>query len=115
VDYWFHGDRTAGREDFELQAAAMGLTLPDEDPEPDDFEVWAEHEDALMTFMRCQTQWRAGTSAGVMGLDYGVVFEMMRLYAVSNRCAVMEDLQVMEMRGMELLNERARQAQENGR
>lgn len=73
---------------------------------PKTYEVWPEHEDAVMMFLRCQTQWRTAPS-GVMGLDYGVVFGMFDLYPVDDRRQVMEDLQVMEGRARELLNAEA--------
>lgn len=57
-------------------------------------------------FLRCQTQWRT-TSSGVMGLDYGVVLQMLDLYAVENRRQTLEDLQVMECRARELFNQEA--------
>ena len=60
-------------------------------------------------FLRCQTQWRT-TSSGVMGMDYGVVLQVMDLYAVDNRRQVLEDLQVMEGRARELFNEEAAKA-----
>lgn len=46
----------------------------------------------------------------MMGLDYGVVLQMMDLYAVGNRREAMEDLQVMEGRARELFNEEASKA-----
>ena len=71
--------------------------------------MWPEHEDAVMTFLRCQTQWRT-TMSGVMGLDYGVVLQLLDLYAVGSRQQVLEDLQVMEGRAKELINEAAAKA-----
>ena len=59
-------------------------------------------------FLRCQTQWRAGQH-GVLGLDYGVVFQMMALYDVQEQRAVLEDLQTMEGRARELINRAAAQ------
>lgn len=56
--------------------------------------------------MRCLTQWRA-TSGGVVGLDYGVVLEMARLYGTPNLRETMEDLQVMEVHARDLINERS--------
>jgi hypothetical protein len=73
---------------------------------PKDFEVWPEHEDAVMLFLQCQTQWRVGGS-GVVGLDYGVVLQMMDLYAVGNRRQALEDLQIMESRAKDLINKAA--------
>jgi hypothetical protein len=68
--------------------------------------VWPEHEDAVLLFLQCQTQWRAGPS-GVIGLDYGVVLQMMDLYSVGNRRQALEDLQIMESRAKELINKAA--------
>lgn len=70
---------------------------------PAEYEVWPEHEDAVLTFLRCQTQWRT-LGEGVVGLDYGVVLELMRLYDVPAPSTVLEDVQVMEGRAVELLN-----------
>lgn len=68
--------------------------------------MWPEHEDAVLMFLQCQTQWRT-SSSGVIGLDYGVVLQMMDLYTVSNRRQVLEDLQIMEGRARELINKAA--------
>lgn len=91
----------------DLQAyGADASALPERFRKPQTFEVWPEHEDVVMTFLRCQTQWRT-TMSGVMGLDYGVVLQLLDLYAVGNRQQVLEDLQVMEGRAKELINEAA--------
>jgi hypothetical protein len=91
----------------DLQAyGADASCLPKAVVKPKQFEVWPEHEDAVMLFLQCQTQWRVGGS-GVIGLDYGVVLQMMDLYAVSNRRQALEDLQIMEGRARELINKAA--------
>ena len=54
-------------------------------------------------FLRCQTQWRTSMS-GVIGLDYGVVLQLMDLYAVDNKREVLEDLQVMEAHARDLFH-----------
>jgi len=77
--------------------------------QPVQFEVWPEHEDVVLLFLRCQTQWRT-TMGGVMGLDYGVVLQMADLYAVGDKRQLMEDLQVMEGRATELINADAAKA-----
>ncbi len=77
--------------------------------QPTEYEVWQEHEYAVLMFLRCETQWRT-MSSGVMGLDYGVVLQLMDLYAVDNRRQVLEDLQIMEGRAKELINEQAAKA-----
>jgi hypothetical protein len=102
VDHWFYGD---GAPDHELldDAAVFGIELPASVLKPKECEVWPEHEDVVMMFLRCQTQWRT-TMSGVMGLDYGVILQMLDLYAVDNRQQLMEDLQVMEGRAKQLIN-----------
>jgi len=83
--------------------------LPAGNDECDDFLVWPEHEDAVMTFVRCQTQWRSAAS-GVLGLDYAVVFQVMALYDVTDPRGTLEDLQTMEYRAVEIMNKRAQEA-----
>ena len=68
-------------------------------------EIWPEQEEALTMFLRCQTQWRCGPS-GVIGLDYGVVIQLCNLYHVGDKCQLMEDLQIMEGRALELIAEK---------
>lgn len=58
--------------------------------------------------MRCATQWRSGSN-GVMGLDYGVVFQVASLYQIKDLTSVMEDLQVMELHARDLINKKAAQ------
>jgi hypothetical protein len=82
---------------------ADASALPERMLQPVEYEVWQEHEDAVLMFLRCQTQWRT-MSSGVMGMDYGVVLQLMDLYAVDNRRQVLEDLQIMEGRAKELFN-----------
>jgi hypothetical protein len=43
----------------------------------------------------------------VIGLDYGVVLQLMELYSVGDRVAVLEDLQVMEAKAVEIMNKKA--------
>lgn len=111
VDHWYYGDGGANDELLEdLQAyGADASALPERFRKPKIYEVWPEHEDAVVTFLRCQTQWRT-TMSGVMGLDYGVVLQLLDLYAVGSRQQVLEDLQVMEGRAKELINEAAAKA-----
>lgn len=108
VDHWFNGDGGVN-DDLLDDLAAYGAdasALPERFRKRPTYEVWPEHEDAVLMFLRVQTQWRT-TSSGVMGLDYGVVLQMFDLYAVEKRQQVMEDLQVMESRAKELLNRAA--------
>lgn len=80
--------------------------LPERLRRPKQYEVWPEHVDVVMMFLRVQTQWRT-TMNGVMGLDYGVVFELARLQQINDPVQLLDDLQVMEQRARELLNKAA--------
>ena len=83
----------------------LGLVLP-EQPRTDDFEVWEENWPVLEMFLRCQTQWRT-TMSGVLGLDYGAVAWVLKLYEVEDQRALLEDLQVMEAAAMATINSRS--------
>ena len=82
--------------------------------EPETFAIWPEHLDVLEMFLRCQTQWRAGPN-GVLGLDYGVVLELCRLYDVQDRKQLLSDLQVMEGHALQLIAEAAEKQQKAAR
>jgi ABC-type thiamine transport system substrate-binding protein len=59
-----------------------------------------------MMWSRVQTQWRTSMS-GVIGLDYGAIAWVFRLYEVKDQRSLLEDLQVMEAAAMAKLNERS--------
>ena len=82
----------------------LGLVLPEQDRN-DDFEVWEENWPVLEMFLRCQTQWRT-TMSGVLGLDYGAVAWVLKLYEVEDHRSMLEDLQVMEAAAMATINSR---------
>jgi hypothetical protein len=69
----------------------------------DDFEVLPENWEAVTFFRRCQTQWRMAGMGGMVGLDYGAVAWLLRLYEVGNERALLEDLQVMEAAVLEAM------------
>ena len=83
-------------------AAAFGIALPMPDG-PEDFEVWPENWPAVEMFLRCQTQWRTSMN-GVVGIDYGALAWLFRLYEVEDPRSLLEDLQVMEGAVMQVLN-----------
>ena len=83
----------------------LGLVLPEQD-RSDDFEVWEENWPVLEMFLRCQTQWRT-TMSGVLGLDYGAVAWVLKLYEVEDQRSMLEDLQVMEAAAMATINSRS--------
>jgi len=73
------------------------------------FEVWPENEDIVLMFLRCQTQWRSGPS-GLIGLDYGVVLDLCRLYQVEDLKTTLEGLQTMEAHALGLIAEQQAKA-----
>lgn len=81
--------------------------LPAHLQRPRHYELWPEHDAAVQMFMRCGTQWRSGPN-GLIGLDYNVVLSLMELYSVSMKAALLEDLQIMEARALELMARDAR-------
>ena len=95
-------------------AEAYGVELPPEDLAPVDFGVWAENWPAVELFLRCSTQWRSGEPSslgpcGVYGLDYAVVLSLARLYlpAEAQMREILEEVQTMERRALELIYEAA--------
>lgn len=56
-------------------------------------------------FLRVQTQWRT-TMNGLLGLDYGAVAWLFKMYAVEDPRSLLEDLQVMEAAAMAVINGR---------
>ena len=71
-----------------------------------DCEVWEENWPAVEMFLRVQTQWRT-TMNGLLGLDYGAVAWLFKMYAVEDQRALLEDLQVMEAAAMAAINDRS--------
>lgn len=71
--------------------------------EPDRFEVWPENWDAIEMWCRVQTQWRT-SAGGAVGLDYGALAWLFKMYAVEDPRALLEDLQVMEGAALAAMN-----------
>lgn len=84
----------------------LGIELPEQPAPSDDYEVLPENWEAVQMFLRCQTQWRTAGMGGVLGLDYGPVAWLLRLYRVKDQRAVLEDLQTMEAAVLEALAEK---------
>ena len=91
-------------DETEADAAALGIVMPEQPPE--DFEVFEENWPAVEMFLRLQTQWRT-TMNGLLGLDYGAVAWLLRLYEVEDPRALLEDLQVMEAAALLSINSRS--------
>jgi hypothetical protein len=71
------------------------------------FEVLPENWEAVQMFVRCQTQWRT-SMAGLIGLDYGAVEWLLRLYGVEDPRSVLEDLQIMEAAVLSVIAKRSK-------
>ena len=74
--------------------------------EEEHFEVWEENWDAVMMFLRLQTQWSV-TMGGYVGLKYEVLLGaggLMSLYDVDNPRELLEEIQVMEAAALSELN-----------
>ena len=93
---------------LQADAAAYGVILETHHVEPEQYGLWPEHAEAVDLFLRCMTQWRT-SSAGVIGLDYGVVLSMASLYGITEPARMLENLQVMELHARELINKRLEQ------
>lgn len=91
-------------DETEADAAALGIVMPEQPPE--DFEVLEENWPVVEMFLRVQTQWRT-TMNGLLGLDYGAVAWLLRLYEVEDPRALLEDLQVMEAAALLSINSRS--------
>lgn len=79
--------------------------LPDLSQRNEHYEVIADAWPVVEMFLRVQTQWRAGSS-GIVGLDYGAVQWVMDLYQVDDPRMMLEDLQVIEAKVVEIVNSR---------
>ena len=74
-----------------------------------DFEVWEENWDAVMMFLRMQTQWTV-SMAGYVGLKYEVLLGsggLFDLYNVKDRRDVLERLQILEATALSELRKRS--------
>ncbi|RMX06711.1 hypothetical protein D8I35_09425 [Corticibacter populi] len=67
-------------------------------------EVWPENWDAWCLFDALSTQWRAGPG-GVIGLDYGVLAEELRLREIpaDQHAQLRSDIRVMEAAALDSL------------
>jgi hypothetical protein len=83
----------------------MGIEMP-EPEKAEHYEVEPDAWPALQLFLMVQTQWRSGPS-GLLGLDYNAVRWVMELQGITEPLATLDDLQVIEARVVEIVNERA--------
>lgn len=69
------------------------------------FEVWEENWQALQIFLRCQTQWRVSMS-GLVGLDYGALEWVTKLFVVEDPLRMLEQIQVIEAVVLQVFRQR---------
>ena len=79
--------------------------LPDLDERSEHYEVIDDAWPVVELFLRVQTQWRGGAS-GIIGLDYLAVRWLMDLYRIDDQRMMLEDLQVIEAKVIEIVNSR---------
>ena len=86
------------------------MVLPKPEPtESTDLEVWDENWDAVIMFLRLQTQWQVSMS-GYVGLKYEVLLGSegwFGLYNVEDRRDMLERLQIMEAAALKELRKRS--------
>ena len=78
------------------------MILPEK--KDDDFWLWPEHLTSFDLFMRCETQWRISGLGQVTGFCYDSVLAIAKLYEYDDLKSVIEDLQIMEIKAIEILN-----------
>lgn len=99
-------------DDFAEDLRAWGVDSEEakkllEDTSDPVFEVDQENWDALVLFMRCQTQWTVGGMGQRVGLNYPGVECVARLSAVELTPDRFDQLQLLEMTVINELNRRA--------
>ena len=67
------------------------------------FEVWEENWDAVMMFLRMQTQWNVSMN-GLIGLNYQALETLIRLYHVKEPVELFEKVQVIERAALVKMN-----------
>lgn len=98
--YWSNGGVIDESND---DASAFGIELPKANDVINCFEVWPENWDIVMMWLRVSTQWRASAS-GIIGLDYGVLPWIFKLYDVSEEKEMLEGLRLMEQTCLECMS-----------
>lgn len=68
--------------------------------------MWEDNWLAVQLWCSMQTQWRT-SMGGVIGLDYGALAWVFKLYEVEDQRSMLEDIQVMEATALSKLNERS--------
>lgn len=69
----------------------------------EDFEVWDENWEAMMMFLRMQTQWNVSMN-GLVGLNYQALETLIRLYKIEEPLELFEKVQVIERAALVKMN-----------
>lgn len=85
--------------------SALNIVGDYEEKAPRVFAVWPENLPTLRVFLAVCTQWRTSMS-GVVGLDYSVLFPVMKLYNVENEREVFDGVQAMEFAILALIQKK---------
>jgi hypothetical protein len=90
------GDVDDGKDAADA-AAVFGLAVPEVVEKPASFGILPSNLDAVVWFLKMQTQWRVGMN-GPVGLDYGVFIQCAKDEGVkrSDRVWLLEDLRLIE-------------------
>jgi hypothetical protein len=91
------------KDELDKTLEAFGLIADDDLLQPKNFIVWDENAEILSVFLACCTQWRTSMS-GIIGLDYGALFNVMAVLEVADRRKVFQGVQVMEFAALEKLS-----------
>ena len=67
------------------------------------FEVWEENWEAVMMFLKMQTQWNV-SMRGLVGLNYQALETLIRLYHVKEPVELFEKVQVIERAALVKMN-----------
>lgn len=113
MDAIFRRRGGSGNDTLASDAAALGIdpdALPDHLQEQAiEIDIWPEHEQVVTLFARASRQWRIAGET-VLGLDYGVMPWLTSLLNIEPTLELLDDLQMMESRAVEILNEPAKKA-----
>lgn len=72
---------------------------------PPPCDVWDCNWPAYLVFSAMLTQWRMGFS-GPTGLDYPALDVVMTLHNITDKRALLEDIQIMELEALKVFKER---------
>lgn len=72
-----------------------GFFLSEDDFEDEIIDILPENQPIFELFQEMSTQWRVGFN-GITGLDYNVLFELMRWRKIEDKASTLQHLRIME-------------------